>query len=215
MIVFRNGSLTREEVCSRIASGSWDEFGNILGRTAAGNGGHVGLYFSMPEITPLTRRSGSYVLRPGQSTMQSVGNGVPLSAEVEARALIEGHVLSMYAHSKTLGIDCSRIIVTGGASENSEIVKVISDVFAKPCYGIDQSDSASLGAALRAAHAVQNAVTRVPWGQFLESVKLLKYKLLHSPNAESHAAHMSNLARYELLERMAVTAMNSNAPNDS
>ena len=45
-----------------------------------------------------------------------------------------------------------RIIATGGASSNPTITQVIADVFGAPVYTSTQTDSASLGAALRALH---------------------------------------------------------------
>eukprot|EP00913_Durusdinium_trenchii_P013997 g13143.t1 len=53
--------------------------------------------------------------------------------------------------------EVKRIIATGGASSNKGILQVLSDVFDVPVFTLEQSDSASLGAALRAAHGFRCA----------------------------------------------------------
>ena len=45
--------------------------------------------------------------------------------------------------------------MTGGGSSNPEIVQVIADVFQCPAAVVETPSSAALGAALRAAHAVE------------------------------------------------------------
>jgi xylulokinase len=45
-----------------------------------------------------------------------------------------------------------RIIATGGASANENILSLISAIFGCDVYTVQRPDSASLGAALRAAH---------------------------------------------------------------
>jgi hypothetical protein len=54
---------------------------------------------------------------------------------IGSRAVIEGQFLSMLLHSQNLGLKVSgRIICTGGASKNIQILQVISDVFGVPVY---------------------------------------------------------------------------------
>jgi len=60
----------------------------------------------------------------------------------------------MRAHSKALGMqNPSRIIVTGGGSQNLAMVQVLADVMGAPVYAVSTHDSAALGAAYRAIHA--------------------------------------------------------------
>ncbi|NXF44031.1 XYLB kinase, partial [Oceanites oceanicus] len=48
----------------------------------------------------------------------------------------------------------TRILATGGASHNKEILQVLSDVFNAPVYTIDTANSACLGSAYRAIHGL-------------------------------------------------------------
>lgn len=72
----------------------------------------------------------------------------------EVRALIEGQLLSMRAHAERLGMPSppTKIIATGGASANDHILTIIASIFGCNVYTVQKPDSASLGAALRAAH---------------------------------------------------------------
>lgn len=72
----------------------------------------------------------------------------------EVRAIIEGQFLSMRGHAERCGLPVppKRIIATGGASSNQIILKTMASIFGCPVYTVQRPDSASLGAALRAAH---------------------------------------------------------------
>ncbi|KAL7976449.1 hypothetical protein Chor_008398, partial [Crotalus horridus] len=52
LLCYKNGSLMREKIRDEFALGSWEEFSAVLESTAAGNGGKVGFYFDVREITP-------------------------------------------------------------------------------------------------------------------------------------------------------------------
>uniref|UniRef100_A0A5B7C7R3 Putative xylulose kinase n=1 Tax=Davidia involucrata TaxID=16924 RepID=A0A5B7C7R3_DAVIN len=59
----------------------------------------------------------------------------------------------MRAHAERCGMPSpKRIIATGGASANHSILSSIASIFGCDVYTVQRSDSASLGAALRAAH---------------------------------------------------------------
>ncbi|KAJ0777396.1 putative xylulokinase [Helianthus annuus] len=72
----------------------------------------------------------------------------------QIRALIEGQFLSMRGHAERFGMPSppKRIIATGGASANHSILTSIASIFGCNVYTVQRPDSASLGAALRAAH---------------------------------------------------------------
>lgn len=150
MLCYKNGSLAREKVCSATAGGSWDEFDQLLSQTAPGNNGNIGFFIDQPEITPDIPVAGVRRFSPA---------GAPLDAfespAVEARAVLEGQFLSMRLHAGDLGLIPNRIVVTGGASQNASITKVIADVFGVPVLAAEQPDSASLGAAYRAKHGYE------------------------------------------------------------
>lgn len=158
MLVYKNGSLTREEIRNRCANGSWDTFNKFLDQTPPLNGGKLGFYFKEPEILPpLPVGIHRYQLSnyedqaEGGVTTQNVPE---FDAPSEVRAIIEGQFLSMRAHAERIGMPTppERLIATGGASANSQLLSVIASIFGCAVYTVQRPDSASLGAALRAAH---------------------------------------------------------------
>jgi len=145
---FANGSLAREEIARRFGL-DWDEFARaILERTAPGNGGNLLLPYFVPEITPrlpapAPRWYGSEAFVAGRDA-----NGA-------ARAVVEAQALSMRLHAEWIGEATDRILVTGGASKNPAILRVLADVFQADIVPLRVSNSSALGGALRAAQAVE------------------------------------------------------------
>jgi xylulokinase len=139
--VFRNGSLARERVRDQFGM-TWTEFSAALRSTPAGNGGALMLPWFEPEITP-------EVLSPSVHV-----RGLPAAnAAANIRAVVEGQMMSMANHSRWLGVDVHAIHATGGASENPEVLQVMADVFGADVYRFESTNSACLGAAIRAFHA--------------------------------------------------------------
>ncbi|KAJ0025629.1 hypothetical protein Pint_08569 [Pistacia integerrima] len=158
MLVYKNASLTREDVRNRCAEKSWEVFDKFLDQTLPLNGGKMGFYYTEHEILPpLPVGFHRYILE------NFTGETLDGLKEVEVkefeppsevRALIEGQLLSMRAHAERFGMPSppKRIIATGGASANKSILTCISSIFGCDVYTVQRTDSASLGAALRAAH---------------------------------------------------------------
>jgi xylulokinase len=148
LVCFANGSLAREEVARRFDLG-WDDFARaILERTSPGNGGNLLLPYFVPEITPrlpapAPRWFGSEAF---------VGGRDPSAA---ARAVVEAQALSMRLHADWIGEVTDQILVTGGASKNPGILRVLADVFQANIVPLRVSNSSALGGALRAAQAVE------------------------------------------------------------
>ncbi|KAK6940310.1 Carbohydrate kinase, FGGY, N-terminal [Dillenia turbinata] len=158
MLVYKNGSLTREDIRNRCTEKSWDVFNSFLEQTTPLNGGKIGFYYKEHEILPpLPVGFHRYVLEGFTGTTldglteREVKDFDPPS---EVRALIEGQFLSMRAHAERFGMPSppNRIIATGGASANQSILKSIASIFGCDIYTVQRPDSASLGAALKAAH---------------------------------------------------------------
>nr|AFK38859.1 unknown [Lotus japonicus] len=157
MLVYKNGSLTREDVRNRYAEKSWDVFNKFLQQTQPLNGGKLGFYYKEHEILPpLPVGFHRYAIENFSGALdamkeQEVEEFDPPS---EVRALIEGQFLSMRAHAGRFGMPSppKRIIATGGASANHDILSSIASIFGCDVYTVQRPDSASLGAALRAAH---------------------------------------------------------------
>ncbi|EEF52198.1 xylulose kinase 2 [Ricinus communis] len=158
MLCYKNGSLTREDVRNRCAEKSWEVFNKFLEQTTPLNDGKIGFYYKDHEILPpLPVGFHRYVLQnfTGENldevNEQEVQEFDPAS---EVRALIEGQFLSMRAHAERFGMPTppKRIIATGGASANQSILNSVASIFGCDVYTVQRPDSASLGAALRAAH---------------------------------------------------------------
>ena len=114
------------------------EFNHLLHKTEPGNGGNIGkptsvsagyilayepglagIYFQEPEITPA-----------GQGLFRWDSSGTSVSSfpsEVEVRAIVEGQFMAKRVHASRLGYKLtpsSRLLATGGASQNTAILQV-------------------------------------------------------------------------------------------
>ncbi|XP_047468038.1 xylulose kinase [Mugil cephalus] len=192
LLCFKNGSLTRERVRNQSAGGSWELFSAALRDTPLGNNGNIGFYFDTMEITPSA--VGVHRFDSNNSEVSS------LSPEVEVRALVEGQFLSRRLHAERLGysiIPGTRVLATGGASSNKEILQVLSDVFNAPVYTIDLSNSACLGSAYRALHGLvaESGVS------FFDSVKKApEPQLMATPHPTAKQVYDQMLTRFAQLE---------------
>ncbi len=145
---FANGSLAREEITRRFNL-TWDDFARaILERTKPGNHGNLLLPYFVPEITPrLTAPAPRWFGKPDFVAGKD--------AQAAARAVVEAQALSMRLHAAFIGHVPERILVTGGASANAGILRVLADVFQAEIVPLAVSNSSALGGALRAAQAVE------------------------------------------------------------
>jgi xylulokinase len=141
LICFKNGSLARERVRD-LYHLDWGGFSRALATTPPGNEGKLMLPYFEPEIVPRVLVPG--VRRFGLREDDVAGN---------CRAVVEAQMLSMRRHSAWMGVRPERIFATGGASRNLEILQVMADVHECPVFRFEVTNSAALGAALRAAHA--------------------------------------------------------------
>ena len=138
---FSNGSLARERV--RDAYGlSWPEFSRALDEAPPGNDGRILLPWFEPEITPPVLTPG--VHRFGLDPHDAPGN---------VRAVVEAQQMALAIHSRWMGVRIDTIHATGGAAVNTGILQVMADVFGADVYRSGVTNSAALGAALRAWHA--------------------------------------------------------------
>lgn len=112
-------------------------------RDAGAESEHLLLPYFVPESTPL-------VLEPGA---EYGFDWASAPAEERVRALLESQILSMRLHSVWQNEAFRRIRVTGGASKSAALRRIIADVFQSEVETIAVSNSAGLGAALRAANA--------------------------------------------------------------
>ena len=144
---FSNGSLAREEIAKKFGL-SWADFASaIVDQTKPGNGGNMLLPYFVPEITPRVLKAtprwfGSDAFVTGKDAVGS------------ARAVVEAQALSMRIHSEWIGETMKTVLVTGGASRNKGLLRVLADMFQAVIMPLVVSNSSALGGALRAAQAV-------------------------------------------------------------
>lgn len=193
LLCFKNGSLTRERVRDECADGSWEVFSTALRDTPVGNHGNIGFYFDVVEITPSAA---------GVHRFDRHGNKVSgFSAQVEVKALLEGQFLSKRLHAERLGyrpIPGSRVLATGGASSNKDILQVLSDVFDAPVYTIDVSNSACLGSAYRALHGLESVESGLSFSDVVKNA--MEPQLAVTPNPQAKEVYNQMLMRYAELE---------------
>ncbi|CAN5714329.1 xylulokinase [soil metagenome] len=143
--VFSNGSLARERV--RDQSGfEWNRFSEALRTTEAGNAGAMMLPWFEPEITPHVANGGPHYFGLENANAAS-----------HIRAVIEAQMTALSRHSAWMGVTPRRIHATGGGAANADILQVMADVFDADVQQCDATDSAALGAALRAYQAHSGA----------------------------------------------------------
>ncbi|KAL2085245.1 hypothetical protein ACEWY4_018565 [Coilia grayii] len=194
LICFKNGSLTREKIRNLCAGGCWEMFSRALRSTPMGNEGNLGIYFDTMEITPPA--VGTYKINKEDQRVSG------FTEQEEIRALVEGQFLAKRLHAEKLGYKImpgTRVLATGGASSNMDILQVLSDVFDAPVYTIDVANSACLGCAYRALHglaaeaglAFQEAVRSAP-----------KPQLAVNPTPGAKQVYEEQLRRYSKLEEM-------------
>jgi xylulokinase len=142
LVCVRNGSLAREAIRRECGHGDWAAFSAAV--DAAPAAVSAVLPMEEPEITP-RRAAGRLAF------------GAAATAATLPRAAVEGQALSLRLHSRWVGTPTTQLLLTGGASENPSVAKIFADVFGAPVLRLAVSDSAALGAALRAAEAACGA----------------------------------------------------------
>ena len=149
LICFKNGSLARERIRDEHGL-DWDGFSRALRETPAGNNGALMLPWFDPEITPRVNEPGVH--------RRNLDAG---DAARNIRAVVEAQMLAMANHSTPVtGGRVTRVLATGGASANREVLQVMADVFDATVYQASADNAACLGAALRAFHAHQRSLGR-------------------------------------------------------
>jgi xylulokinase len=144
---FRNGSLARERVRGDYGM-DWPRFSAALAATPPGNGGALMLPWFEPEITPAASRPG--VRRRDLD---------PTNGPANVRAVVEAQMMAIANHSAWMGVGVDVIHATGGAAVNRAVLQVLADVMNAEVREFAVSNSAALGAALRAFHADRLAAT--------------------------------------------------------
>jgi len=194
LLCFKNGSLTREKFRDEYTKNkTWEEFSNALTTTSPGNGGDMGFYFDSQEILP--HASGYHRFNTRNEKVAS------FSPESSIRSLVESQSLAKKYHAKSIGHKLSsgsKVLATGGASNNPQILQVLSDVFQAPVYILgDTANSAALGCAYRAKHGLMNMSKPTEFAEIFDQEPL--YKLTSQPRKFEY-----DMKRYGELEDVVV-----------
>lgn len=143
LFCFANGSLAREAVRDEHRL-DWAGFSAALARTPPGNAGRLMLPWFRPEIVPRVAVPG--VVRANLS---------PGDADADCRAVVEAQFISMRLRAEAAGLAPALLHATGGAAQNPAILQVAADIFQCPVRRSRVTNTAALGAAIRAAHALR------------------------------------------------------------
>ena len=194
MIVFQNGSLMRELIRDEAADGSWQQFSAALTSTPAGNDGCIGFYMREAEITPPVAAAGVHRFNRQGARVER------FEPAADVRAVVEGRFLDVRLHGSHVGLQPARILATGGASANREMIQVMADVLQAPVYVAETADSAALGAAYRALHGwhCDRRGAYVPYADVLADAPA--FSLAAAPSAGVSRVYDAMLPRYAELE---------------
>ena len=145
LLCFKNGALAREAIRHQHQL-TWEQFSACLDATSPGNQGAMMLPWFDSEIVPKVEHAG-------------VQRFLLESTDIAAncRAVIEAQMMAMSNHATAAGLQPTSIRATGGASQNAAILQIMANVFGSPVDVLQTtSNSAALGAALRAVFAIEN-----------------------------------------------------------
>ncbi len=153
LLCFKNGALAREAIRQQYQL-TWEQFSECLNVTPPGNQGAMMIPWFDSEIVPKVEHPAVHRFSLD-------------SADIKAncRAVIEAQMMAMSNHATAAGLKPASLRATGGASQNIAILQIMANVFACPVDVLTTtSNSAALGAALRAIYTMENK----PWLETVE-----------------------------------------------
>ncbi|WDE97459.1 FGGY family carbohydrate kinase [Lentisphaera profundi] len=183
LICFRNGSLSRE--AALLSTGlNWQEGEELIANNTPYPDSNY-LPFIVDEMYPHCS---------AQLSKEQLSSFSPTKALV---GLIESQILNLRLYAEKHAKSISTIRLTGGASNNTAITQMIADVFQAKVERIEISNSAALGAAMRAA----NASSKQDWKELNELFTGAESQLL--PNTQNATIYDDKLIQYrELINQL-------------
>lgn len=170
LLCFKNGSLAREVIRQQYQL-TWEQFGTCLEATPPGNHGALMLPWFDTEIVPKVEHAGVQRFSLDKTDMNA-----------NCRAVIEAQMMAMSNHATAAGLLPTSIRTTGGASQNTAILQIMANVFGCPVDVFQTtSNSAALGAALRAVFAIENK----SWIETVQPFTKIQQIKRIQPNAEA------------------------------
>ncbi|HLC96409.1 MAG TPA: FGGY family carbohydrate kinase [Candidatus Nanoarchaeia archaeon] len=185
---WKNGSTVREKIAKEFGM-DWAAVSQYLLDTNP-DPKKMAVYWHEAEIAPKTSK-------PLTDRSPGFENGDMYNI----KAMVEYKIFSMMAKLEAMGIEPKRLFVTAGASDNDGLVQTIADITGKEVYRRDVSDSATLGAALRARHAYLNEDQPTPWNEVLSPFETVSKTF--TPNSARHAVYQGMFEAYKQFEAAA------------
>jgi len=177
MLCYKNGSLIRQNLRDEHQV-DWTTFGEILEKTEPTN--YLYIRYDFEEITPVLQGSWKFKIENYPVPISSIPK------EFQIRALVETQIIAKRAHAQKFGFEQGqKVIVTGGASSNKQILQVIADVFQLDVY-VNQStaNSAAMGAAYRAFYSSEPRDQ--PYDKIIQSAVKLELSAKFNPELAAH-----------------------------
>jgi xylulokinase len=117
--------------------------------------------------------------------------------------VIEAQMMAMANHAAVITRQrVQRLLATGGASVNREILQVMADVFDAEVIPMASGNAAALGAALRAFHAYEHAHgRRLDWNEVYDGVEAADYAARVLPVEGNVSIYRDLRKRYAEFER--------------
>jgi xylulokinase len=117
-------------------------------------------------------------------------------------------MLSMRLHSQWMQVAPEKILVTGGAANNPQLLRVLANVMNCPVLRIEVSKSAALGAALQAAHGWLVAADKNPkWDKLVAGFTAPVPGSEIRPDAKAARVYDKLLEKYAACESDALDAV--------
>ncbi|KAG2194669.1 hypothetical protein INT46_005621 [Mucor plumbeus] len=149
MLCYKNGSLAREFIRNEYANSNWDTFNDYLINKDAILNNCIGYYYWMQEIIPFAK--GIYRFEKNKNVKEFSDKAT------NVKAIVESQFMSMKIRLRRMGGDnVKRILASGGAAANPNILQILSNIFGLPVYRQKGMNGASLGGALLAKFALQD-----------------------------------------------------------
>ncbi len=185
LLCFKNGALAREAIRKQYQL-TWEQFSSCLDATPPGNEGAMMIPWFDNEIVPKVEQAGVHRFLLDKKDINA-----------NCRAVIEAQMMAMSNHATIAGLQPTSIRATGGASQNAAILQIMANVFDCPVDVLQTtSNSAALGAALRAVFAIENK----SWIETVQPFTKLQQDKRIQPDTEVvpiYKAMKKNYAKHE------------------
>ena len=139
----------------RYAEKDWSRYNTLLEATHPGAGGHLGIYFPLPEIIPPGVKGNFFFDISTSSPARVDTDAIPRDAH--PRMILESQFLSIKSRIAAIlppdAPSLQRLVVTGGSSANQSIRQLAADLFNMKVYISTTKEAAGMGGALLAKFA--------------------------------------------------------------